>query len=146
MRLATLFAAAALASLAPAAGARGSDPSPLDGRWKTRTATIRQLIAHGTWPSTTHALAHLHIRIAAVDFDDGRARWFDLATGETFCTGTYIVRGDQVGFAFSRCAAPARPGVIWMHWTLFRDGLTFSALPGRAPFSPITIYPWVRIR
>jgi hypothetical protein len=146
MRLATLLAAAALALLAPAAGARGSDPSPLEGRWKTRAATTEQLIAHATWPSAAHALARLHVRIPAVDLRDGRARWFDLATGKTFCIGTYLVHGDRVGFALSSsCVGPVRRGVTWMHWTLFRDRLTFSALPGRAPLSPIAIYPWVRV-
>jgi hypothetical protein len=141
-RAAVLLAVGVLAAAGPASAGR----TPLDGRWKmTRTATTRQLIAHGTWPSAARAIARLHVRIPAVELRDGQARWFDLATGRTTCTGTFLVRGDRVGFAFSTCAMPMPHGVSWMRWTVFRNRLAFSALPGRAPLSPIAVYPWVRV-
>jgi len=150
VRLATCtLAIALLASLASvaAAAARGSDPSALDGRWRaTQTATAKQLIAHGMWPAAAHALDRLDVRTQAVDLHAGHARWFDLATGKTECVGTYVVRGDQVGFTFTSCAVATPRGLSWMRWSLFRDRLTFPALPGRAAIVSITIFPWVRVQ
>jgi hypothetical protein len=123
-----------------------SDPSPLDGRWKiAHKATTEQLVAHGMWPSAAESLARLDVRIAAVDLREGRARWFDLATRTTDCTGTYLVHGHLVGFAFTRCPVPALPGVTWMRWSLFRDRVTFTALPGRGAIVAITISSWIRV-
>jgi hypothetical protein len=141
----TLALAASLA-VSSAVAARGSDPSPLDGRWRVAyKATNEQLVAHGMWRSAVEALARLDIRIPAVDLHGGHARWFDLATGKTACAGTYVVRGDLVGFTFSKCPVPAPPGVTWLRWSLFRDRVIFTALPGRGQIVTITIAPWVRV-
>ena len=132
---------------ASGAGARGSHGSPLDGRWRVAyKATTEQLVAHGMWRSAAEALARLDVRVPAVDLRGGHARWFDLATGKTACTGTYVVRGDLVGFAFTRCPVPAPPGVTWLRWSLFRDRVTFAGLPGRGVIVTVTITPWVRVR
>jgi hypothetical protein len=147
VRLATCTLALVVSfAAASAAGARESDPSPLDGRWKVaHNATTDQLVSHGMWRSAAEALARLDVRIPAVDLHGGHARWFDLATGKTDCTGTYVVRGDLVGFAFSRCRVAIRPGVTWFRWSLFRDRVTFAGLPGRGMIVTITISPWVRV-
>jgi hypothetical protein len=149
LRLAAcLFVVATLASVAPLAGAsaRGFDRSPLDGRWKIAyKATTEQLVAHGMPRSAAEALGCLDVEIPAVDLNGGRARWFDLATGKTTCRGSYVVRGDRVGFSSSRCPVPTPAGVTWMRWSVFRDRLTFSAIQGRPNIVAITISPWVRV-
>jgi hypothetical protein len=142
----TLAVVLALFAAASVAGARVSDPSPLDGRWKIAyKATTEQLVAHGMWPSAAEALARLDVRIPAIDLRAGHARWFDLATGKTDCTGTYVVHGDVVGLAFTRCPVPAIPGVTWMRWRVFRDRVTFTPLPGRGAIVGITISSWIRV-
>jgi hypothetical protein len=126
--------------------ARGAEPSPLDGRWRiVYKATTEQLVAHGMPPATARALGRLGIEIPAVDLHGSRARWFDLGTGKTTCRGTYIVRGDRVGFSFARCPVPTRVGVTWLRWSIFRDRVTFAALPGRSNLVALTISPWVRV-
>jgi hypothetical protein len=150
VRLATCTVVLALlASLAGALGAaaRGTDPSALDGRWRiAHKATTAQLVAHGMPPAVAEALGHLDVEIPAVDLGASHARWFDLATGKTTCRGTYVVRGDRVGFSFSRCPVATPAGVTWMRWSIFRDRVTFTALPGRANIVAVTISPWVRVR
>jgi hypothetical protein len=147
MRLAACILALT-ALLVPAAGARArvADPSPVDGRWRiVHKATTEELVARGMSPAAAKALGRLDIEIPAVDLHGGHARWFDLATGKTTCRGTYVVRGDRVGFAFSVCPVPPPPGVTWMRWSVFRDRVTFTALPGRSDIVAITISPWVRV-
>ena len=145
-RAACALALAALLAASAGAAARGSDPSPLDGRWRIAyKATTEQLVAHGMWRSAAEALGRLGIEVPAVDLHGGHARWFDLATGKTTCRGTYLVRGDRVGLAFSRCPVPPPAGVTWMRWSIFRNRVTFTALRGRANIVAITISPWVRV-
>lgn len=141
----------ALAVLAPSwaasgAAARNSDPSPLDGRWKqTAKPTTKELIAHGMPPTFARALAKLPVKTPAVDLHAGHVRWFDLATGKTYSTGTYVVRGDRVGFSFSTYTVKPPPGVSWLRWSVFRDRLTFSAIPGRTVLLPAVLHPWTRV-
>ena len=146
MRLVALVLALASLAAGFGAAARGVDPSPLDGRWKiVHKATTRELVAHGMLLATAEALGRLGVEIPAVDLRLSQARWFDLATGKTTCRGTYVVRGDRVGFSFARCPVPTPAGVTWMRWSIFRDRVTFTALPGRANIVAVTISPWVRV-
>jgi hypothetical protein len=150
MRLAVcLLAFAALATLSTGsqAGARVSDPSPLDGRRsQTAKATTQELIAHGMPPTFARALAKLPVTTPAVDLHAGHVRWFDLATGRAYATGTYVVRGDRIGFSFSTYTVKPPPGVSWLGWSVFRDQLTFSALAGRTVLIPAVLHPWTRVR
>jgi hypothetical protein len=147
--VACLLAFTALATLSTAsqAGARVSDPSPLDGRWRqTAKATTQELVAHGMPPTVARALAKLPVTIPAVELHGGHVRWFDLATGRVYASGTYVVRGDRVGFSFSTYTVKAPPGVSWLRWSVFRDRLTFSALPGRTVLLSAVLHPWTRVR
>jgi hypothetical protein len=141
------FTALTTLSTGSQAGARVGDPSPLDGRWRqTAKATTKELVAHGAPPAVAHALARLPVKTPAVDLHAGHVRWFDLATGRVLATGTYVVRGDRVGFSFSTYTVKAPPGVSWLRWSVFRDRLTFSALPGRPVLLTVALHPWTRVR
>jgi hypothetical protein len=125
--------------------------SPLDGRWKlTHKATMQQLVAHGTPSSQAAALAALPIETPAVDFHAGHARWFDLGTGKVYALGTYAVRGNRFGFALSWVRSPrtwnGRKDMTWLRWSVYRDLLTISPIPGGPDQPWLTISPWVRVR
>jgi hypothetical protein len=66
------------------------------------------------WPAAARALGRLGVEIPAVDLRGSQARWFDLATGKPVCRAAYVVRGDRVGFSFSRCPVPTPAGLTWM--------------------------------
>ena len=84
-------------------------------RWSiAHKATTAQLVAHGMWPAAARALGRLGVEIPAVDLRGSQARWFDLATGKPVCRAAYVVRGDRVGFSFSRCPVPTPAGLTWM--------------------------------
>ena len=36
--------------------------------------------------------------------------------------------------------------VYELRWSVYRDSLTFSAVPGNEPLQAITFKPWVRVR
>jgi hypothetical protein len=144
MRLATCTVVIALlASLGAAgAGARGSDRSVIDGRW--------------SWNWTRAQLRHFCGSCAndpsvagpsLSEFRDGRIYALDPATGRVIALrGTYGVAGDMVSFVFSHKYPGLMTGRTYvMRFSLYRDRLTWSLVPGRAGISSLTIGPWTRV-
>jgi hypothetical protein len=139
-RAAALVALAALAVGAFAHGA-GAARSPIDGRWR--------------WTYTYDQLLHCCGKLAADDqagpslseFRDGRIYALDAATGRLIgLRGTYTVSGDVVTFVFSHRYPGLGTGRAYeMRFSLFRNRLTWSHVPGRAGIDALTIAPWTRV-
>ena len=134
----------ALVSAAPRPGAA----TPLDGWWTTAPEPAEELVGHGMQPADVDMLSRFGVRRPGIHLQDGLATWLDLATGSLVAFGAYVVQGDLVSFrvvwaAGPRPTAPPRP--TWLRWSVFRDRLTFSPLPGRPDVLPLTLQPWVRV-
>jgi hypothetical protein len=141
--LVSLVAAVATAGVS----ARHERRSPLDGRWKLATKpTSEELIAKGMTRADAEALNN-NVGTPAMEYRNGHFRWFDLATGITLEKGTYVVDGYEVTFArtWKKPGTIRDPRIIRLRWSVFRDRLTFSDLPGRMPLPPFTTRPWTRV-
>jgi len=81
------------------------------------------------------------------EFRGGRIYALDAATGRLIgLRGTYTVAGDVVTFVFSHHYPGLVAGRAYvMRFTLFRDRLTWSHVPGRAGVDALTIAPWTRV-
>jgi hypothetical protein len=137
---------AAVATTEVSAGHERS--SPLDGRWTLATKpTTEELIAKGMPRAYAEALND-NIGTPAMEYHNGHFRWFDLATGITAAKGTYVVEGHEVTFAttWQKPGTIPQPRIIRLRWSIYRDRLTFSDLPGRPISPPFTIRPWTRVR
>jgi hypothetical protein len=140
-RAAFLVVLAALVVGAPAHGA-GAGRSPIDGRWRW-TYTYAELLRCCGKPT-----ADAQAGPSLSEFRDGRIYALDAATGRLIgLRGTYSVAGDVVTFVFSH----HYPGGLVtgrayvMRFSLFRDRLTWSHVPGRAGIDALTIAPWTRV-
>ncbi len=78
-------------------------------------------------------------------FANGR---FTIAAGGTVgATGRYTERGDVVNIIFESGPPLAPPNhVFQLHWSAYRDRLTFSALAGRGPLLYFMASRFTRIR
>jgi hypothetical protein len=141
------------ALLASAMGARGSAArtSAIEGRWKTTKATLPELLAAGFSRKSAEAWAGVRVpKTPALDFRKGKVKGLDLNTGRVLSTGTYRVSGSTISIVWltkDRALPPItmrRPG--YLKWSVFRDRLTFSNLPGRKSPNVLTIHPFVRVR
>jgi hypothetical protein len=71
----------------------------------------------------------------------------NLTTG-SFRTGTrFAVHGNVVAFVFSTNG----PGIVRgrtyeLTWSIYRDRLSFSQLPGRSVLTALPLKPWTRVR
>ena len=139
-RAAVVVAVAALVVGAYAHGAAAAR-SPLDGRWRW-TYTYDQLL-HCCGKPTADAQAGPSLS----EFRDGRIYALDAATGRLIgLRGTFSVAGDVVTFVFSHHYPGLAAGRAYvMRFTLFRDRLTWSHVPGRAGIDALTIAPWTRV-
>jgi hypothetical protein len=144
MRLATCtLVLALLASLAAAgAGARGSDRSVIDGRWSWNYPLAQaRRFCRGCANNSSVAGPSMS------EFRDGRIYALDPSTGRVIAfRGTYSVAGDVVSFVFTHKYPGLMTGKTYvMRFSLYRDRLTWSLLPGRAGLSDLTIGPWTRV-
>ena len=152
--LCAVVAAASTASAAGTQGARGGDLHPftglltstIEGRWKTKKPTLHELLAAGLLRKDAQAFARAPLKTPALDFRNGTYKGLDLATERVLSTGSYKLEGDLIRFVFRRGIA-VRPGVpYWLRWSVYRDRLTFSSVPGRQPLGVLAIRPWTRVR
>lgn len=136
-RLTYLLGSIALAgALAASADARSGAASPLDGRWTftwTR-AEMRPICASCT------------VGRFLVEFRDGHV--IRLLPKPVLRSGRFSVRGNLASMVFP---APAPAGIIpgttyLMRWSIYRDRLTWSRVPGRPALEAFLITPWVRVR
>jgi hypothetical protein len=117
------------------AGARAVPGSPLDGRWAF-TWTRAELHRHNSVQRPARYLVEIgngHI---------SRLRPLPVRVCRITTNGT---------IAIFVCEPPLVPGVVagrryQMRWSIYRDRLTWSTVPGRAGWSDFALTPWTRVR
>ena len=132
--------ALATASPVPAADGRRDGGSPIDGRW-TWTWTAAQLSRLGSNPYDLGT----QTGPATVVFANGRylARW---QLSGRVAAGTYTVDRNVARFVVvERDPHDAAGSVHYMRFSIFRDRLTWSMVPGRQGFDDLTITPFRRV-
>ena len=146
-----LVVLSAVAAVTAPSGTTAARPaqSPLDGRWRqTAAVTTQELVARGMPPKMAATAPKLEK--PALDFNAGRFRVFDLASGRTIGAGRYAVteRSVRVVFTSAPSIKPLVGRVSWLRWSVYRDRLTFSAMPGRdgSALLPWKVHPWTRVR
>jgi hypothetical protein len=140
-RAAALVALAALLVVCASAHAAGAARSPIDGRWRWNWTYAGLLHCCGKPVADAQAGPSLS------EFRDGRIYALDAGTGRLIgLRGTYSVAGDVVTFVFSHHYPGNMAGRAYvMRFTLFRDRLTWSHVPGRAGIDALTTAPWTRV-
>jgi TRAP-type C4-dicarboxylate transport system substrate-binding protein len=123
----------------------GTGASVLEGVWQ-RTLSAQDLLDVGA----SRAVAEADKGSYQLEFRHGRWTERRLDTGGT-CSGTYVLDGDILRYsvdtarpAASNSCGPGFTGAV--NWSLYRDTLTITAIPGRpAPLHAIA-KPSTRIR
>lgn len=120
-------------------GAGGS--AGIEGRWET-TWTRAALVAAGLRPSDASAIAGHH----TVDFGHGRFRFEgDPGSGRS-AEGSYDVDGDVLRLTFRTGIALQLGRVYELRWSVYRDRLTFRAVPGSEALQAFLTAPYRRVR
>jgi TRAP-type C4-dicarboxylate transport system substrate-binding protein len=115
-----------------------ADSSALDGTWQT-TWTRAGLIAEGLSPKDAEALSGRHF----AEFRHGRFRFH----GERgSAEGTYSVDGDVIRLVFETGIALQLGRTYELEWNVYRDSLTFSAVPGSEALLAFLTAPYRRVR
>jgi C4-dicarboxylate-binding protein DctP len=116
--------------------AEKAQASPLDGRWQV------------TWTRDDLREANLSVKglprnwsaRVVYEFAQGRFR------GNSGESGTHDIDGDTVRLIFETGRFVRRGEVYALGWSVYRDSLTFSRVPGSEPLQAITAKSWKRIR
>jgi hypothetical protein len=153
--LLALTAVAAVTAAFQTTAARPAQ-SPIDGRWVqthlvSRQELIQELIAHGMPPKIAATAPYLEK--PALDFQAGRFRVFDLASGKTLGAGRYAVsdEGVRVVFTSVQSANSLVKAIVgrvwWLRWSVYHDRLAFSKMPGRDGSGLLvwTLHPLTRV-
>jgi len=119
--------------------------SPIEGRWKGKRFTVQELVAAGLTRKNAEALVRLVKGTPGLDLRNGRYKGLNLDTGRVGSTGTYRLSGNVVTFIFRTGAAVDFGRPYLLHWSVYRDRLTFSAVPGRPPLRALILQPWIRV-
>jgi hypothetical protein len=113
-----------------------ADTSRLEGRWRVHW-TRNELLRAGLRPADAEALEGTFV----VEFANGL---LSTASGRT--RGTYSVTGPVVRLVFDSGAAVDPGRTYQLKWSVYRDSLSFSAVPGREPVSFLGIKALTRVR
>jgi hypothetical protein len=138
--LAALVVATALATASGVAVGARAHGTLLDGRWKWTVTRAEALSCCQNAALAGPSLA---------EFRDGRIYALDPGTGRLVgLRGTYTVAGNLVTFVFShkypaQTPIPGKPYL--MRFSLYRDRLTWSMVPGRPGLTVLPAAPWVRV-
>jgi len=149
VRVATVATLAAIVTT-PASAANSGGPtrittSPIEGRWKAKRITLQELIAAGLSRKKAEALSRRVNGTPAIDLRNGTFKGLTLETGHVVSTGTYQVSGNVVRFIFRTGVAVHLGEAYSLRWSVYRDRLTFSGVPGRPTLGAFTIHPWTRV-
>ncbi len=125
--------------------ARATSASSLEGTWRLSKPTEQELLAAGVDPKNAAALSRLPGTPALV-FEGGHHRGIDLETGEVLSTGTYEVEGEVVRLVFETGVAVQFGRVYSLRWSVYRDTLKLTAMPGSEPLIALVLRPWHRVR
>jgi TRAP-type transport system periplasmic protein len=124
----------------PEAGA--SVAPELEGRWEA-TASREDLLAVGASPKEVREGRN------ALTLELERERWIARSpdTGRVW-TGAYSVSGDLIRLTLETCSHnPCTPGATADHaWSVYRDTLSVTRLPGRRFWWQLTAKPFKRAR
>jgi len=113
-------------------------PSPLEGRWQV-TWTRDDLRAAGL------SVARLPKKWSAtVVYEFANGRFEGNSTPRE--TGTYTVDGDLLGLVFKTGRFVQLGKRYALRWSVYRDKLTLSLVPGEEPIQAFAIKPWTRVR
>lgn len=127
-------------------GARVASASSIEGTWRLTKPTKQELIQAGVDPKNAEALSHLPGTPALVFEAGGRHKGIDLETGKVLSSGTYEVEGNVVRLVFESGLAVQLGRVYSLRWSVYRDTLTLSAIPGSEPLTALVLSPWKRVR
>ena len=96
----------------------------------------------GIDPSDAASLSGHH----TAEFADGRFRFRgDPGSGKS-AVGTYSVQGDVIRLVFETGAALQLGRPYELRWSVYRDALMFSAVPGSEPLLAFLTAPYTRVR
>ena len=122
--------------------ARASVAPELEGRWQTKVSG-EDLLAAGASPKEVRGGRN------SLTLELDRGRWVarSLETRRVWI-GAYAVRGDLIGFTLETCSHnPCTPGAAADHaWSVYRDTLSLTRLPGRRFWWQLTAKPFKRAR
>lgn len=135
VRIVALLATAAVVAV-PVARPASLGSTPLDGRWTF------------VWPSAAlHKCCDPRVPAGryVVEFRDGQVT--RLLPKPVLRGLRFTVSGSLATFVFPRGVPGTVPGRHYvMRWSIYRDRLTWSSVPGRAPLGAFVITPWIRVR
>ena len=115
--------------------------TPLEGLWET-TWTRDELIAAGIAPKDAEAFRGHH----TAEFADGRFRFQGDPGSGISATGTYTLAGDIIRLVFETGVALQLGRPYELSWNVYRDLLTFAAVPGREALIAFLTEPYTRVR
>ena len=119
---------------------RATSAAALEGTWET-TWAVGSLIAAGIAPKDAAALSGHHV----AELENGRARFYgDPGSGKS-ATAIYEVDGEVVRLVFETGIALQIGRPYELRWSVYRDSLTFSAVPGSEPLLAFTTAPYTRV-
>jgi TRAP-type C4-dicarboxylate transport system substrate-binding protein len=139
IRSETSAAADEIGGCSPRDDARAADDSELEGRWET-TLTVDELVDAGTETD----LAELIAGTTVLEFEDGEFRALDATTGKERAAATYDVDGDVVTIVWEHGIGLQPGSSERLRWSVYRDALTFSGVPGREAMPALIMEPWNR--
>lgn len=145
-RISCLALLAALAMIAASPPSSAAGTSAIEGRWKTKKVTLQSLLDAGFRRKDAEALAHAVRGTPAIDLENGMFKGLDLSTGRVVATGTYRLTGNVIRFVFKTGVAVQLGMTYSLRWSVYRDRLTFSSVPGRPSLGAFTLNPWTRVR
>lgn len=137
---------AVLATIAAAVPSSAAGTSTIEGRWKTKRMTLQQLLDAGFARKNALALSQRVHGTPAIDLENGVFKGLDLSNGRVVANGTYTLAGNVIRFVFKSGAAVHLGQTYWLRWSVYRDRLTFSNVPGRPSLGAFTLNPWTRVR
>jgi Bacterial extracellular solute-binding protein, family 7 len=120
-------------------GIVNADAAALRGRWKA-TLTREELRRSGAAPGLADALRGSW----TIEF---KAGGFDVRREEGGGgTGVYTVDGNTIRFVWETGVGIQRGEVFMSRWSVYRDKLTFSPIPGHAKMAGLDVEPFTRVR
>ena len=132
-----VLAGVAAGAIGVASGANRVTRSPLDGIWKW------------TWTSADIRRAHAaasEVGPYTATYSNGHVAGHNLRTG-AITRARFVVKGNIVAFVFSSREPGVIPGRKYeLKWSLYRDRLRFTELPGRSVLTLLTLKPSTRVR
>jgi TRAP-type C4-dicarboxylate transport system substrate-binding protein len=118
--------------------------TPIDGLYRVHT-TAQDLRAIGTPEADINPVNYGDFQIVL-----NRGHFTQQQSHGDTAAGTYTVKGDTLTLNFEEATGGKgknRPGEQFtFRWSLYRDQITFTAVPGKISPEPFRAKPWRRIR